>query len=360
VTLIAALNISGVPVLIGDFMLTDNAVGQRHIFSPTSPHLVNQRAVSGGRRVCGLRKKIHCIGDKLAVGFTGSLNPGVELMKRLHNRFKQAKPKIPELKQFLSSESFPGKKETELCGWICENRPLCFRWYGSRPDEFLLVDSAISGSGGAHFRAEVMPAGAGVASSGMRTAVDDAIYGGVCKAGRILAQELRDGRNVELGYGSGAEMIFWDGARFRYVSDVSYGFWNMLVNPDNTLQVMPSNVAAVYKNCGEYYVFQTIHLAPTGDANGGLEATNTYVQMITPMYDKMKSFDVRSIGRLSLDKDLWFSGIVVLNPAKRISLSVYMVSQCSDDPDAFVHHRDGQLSLAIGQLVDILPPEIWN
>lgn len=72
-TLVAAFSVNGVPALVGDFLITDNYPHANHIFLPTKPDLRNKKPESGKRRICGVRKKIHKIGERLVVGFTGDL-----------------------------------------------------------------------------------------------------------------------------------------------------------------------------------------------------------------------------------------------------------------------------------------------
>jgi hypothetical protein len=359
-TLVAAFKISGVPVLLGDFLLTDNIARKNHIFLPTAPHLAKRAATRGGRRICGLRKKIHKIGERLVVGFTGSLHPGAVLIRRLHKRFGRCEITIPDLKQFLAKEQFPRKSETELIGWVWENRTLCFHWRGKAPEQFSIVNSIFTGSGARHFQNEVMHTDQKGLSEEIQTAVDKAVYVGTCQAGKVLLQELIHARNIDHAYGFGAEIIVWDGGRFRYVENIAYGFWNILVRQDNSLQVAFSNVAAVYRNFDEYSVMQITHLGPKKNPAECLEAKDTYVQVITPIYDDMKSFDVRSVGRQSFESNLWFSGIIVSNPVKNIQATYSMVSECRDGIEPFAQYRNGVVSINVRQLYNRLPQSLFN
>lgn len=360
-TMVAAFRVNGVPILVGDFLLTDIQPGAKHIFLPTKPELSHVVPDSGHRRLCGLRKKIHKIGERLVVGFTGSLAPGALLMKGLQERFGNTSVMVRELESFLAEMTFPGKKETELVGWVWENRPLCFQWKGLHPETLQLVESAYSGSGGNHFLNEVMHADGASMSPGLQTALDKAIYIGANKAGKVLLEELMAAKNLEHNYGFGAELIFWDGARFSYVEKLAFVFWNVAVGPDNELMVAASNVSAVYRNFGTFSVVQVCHMGPRKGPGGGLESKNTYVNVITPLYDEMRTFDARTVGRQSFDARLWFSGFVVKNPRKGITVTCSIVSEFHQGVESpFTGLRDGVLFLNCGQLSACLPASILN
>jgi hypothetical protein len=356
-TLVAAFKISGIPVLLGDFLLTDEIAGKNHIFLPTVPQL--RRAANDQRRVCGLRKKIHKVGERLVVGFTGGVAPGVELMKRLIIRFGASEPSVESLRAFLADEEFPRKSETALVGWICDKRPLCFRWNGKEPEVFRIVDSAFDGSGARHFQEEVMPAHQTGKSDAIRTAFDNAMYVAVTKIGKILLQEILNGRTIDHAYGFGGEILIWDGARFAYVANVAFAFWNVIVRSDDALWFSPRHIAA-YRNYGKYSVLQITHIGPKENPAEGLESKETYVQVITPMDDEMASFEPSSVGRQSLESQLWFSGIVVRNPAKQLETCFTMVSECSDAITPFAQYRSGVLSMNIARLYELLPPQVFN
>ena len=358
-TLVAALKVEDVPVLLGDFLITDNA-NQRHAFLPTAPHLRNLVPGKGGLRIRGLRKKIHKINERLVVGFTGELQPGVFLLKALKAEFADGAATIRRLQSFLRDLCFHRKDRCALVGWCWEKRPICFRWNGVRPDNVELPASAVAGSGAGEFEAEMQMRPDAVGHSRLSTAYEKAVYIASCKAGKILLRELIDAKNLESGYGFGAELMLWTGSGFQYVRELSYAFWNMEITPSNRISVAPSNVCAVFRNHGEYSVVQVTHLQPKTSAQNGLQASNTFVQVITPMYDEMKAFDVSSLGRQSMESSQWFSGIMIRNPATSKQAVCSIVSESRSEIEPFVCYKDGHLQLNMRQLQEIVPLELLN
>jgi len=57
---------------------------------------------------------------------------------------------------------------------------------------------------------------------------------------------------------------------------------------------------------------------------------------------------------------LWFSGIVVFNPANSKRAECIMVSECTEGKESFTSLKHGVLYLNIAQLNAILPPDIFN
>jgi hypothetical protein len=359
-TLIASFKIHDVPVLIGDFLLTDDVPGAGHIFIPTKPDLAGVIPELGRRRICGLRKKVHIIGDRLALGYTGSLRPGRYLISKLHEKFSTETPSVYNLEEFLKDLQFVEKNKTELAGWIWEKRPLCFHWKGTNPEKLNIINAVFTGSGGQHFENSLTNIDYAGLSPNLRTALDKAVYIGACKAGNVLLEELSSAENLKHHYGYSAEIVLWDGKRFFYNDKLVYAFWNIMIDRENDLHIKPSNVCAAYKNLGEFSAIQITHMGPRKDNSSGLEATDTFVQVITPIYDDMVEYDLKSVGRISLESGLWFSGILLQNPLKSISARFSMVSECSEKIDSFTWFKDGILYLNLKQLRAHIPPQLMN
>jgi hypothetical protein len=363
-TMIAAFRINDVPVLMGDFLVSDKLRGVKHSYISTMPHLSQAQPEPGRSRVRSLIKKIHKIGDRLVVGFTGRLNEGTDLMKELHKRYGTSKAiRYRDLQSFLSSQRFSGEKNMELIGWIWEERPLCFHWKEVNPELLNIVPSAYTGSGGKHFHDEIMRADFCGISDQLKTAVEKAIYISTTKAGKVLMCELTGGRNItEHAYGFGAEAIYWDGAKFSYVENVVFAFWNIVIGPHNELRVMPGNLIALYRNFGEYTVAQISHLELKENPADGLETKHTDLHVVTPIYDDMLSFDVSTVGRQSFDAKLWCSGVRIEDPTKSLT-AMFNITECSEDVERFTNYQDGELRLNLGWLkkqLDQLPNKILN
>lgn len=357
-TLVAAFPLRGIPVLVGDFLLTDNQVNKKHDHLSTKPGIQNTNSTVNFRRIAGLRKKIHKINDRLVVGFTGDLIPCEILIKALVNEFANKVPTKKELDNFLSGIAISNKKNTKLVGWYCDNRPLCFEWNGV-DKEIRIVSSTYSGSGGKHFYEEVMPSDASGISDVFKVELEKVTYIAVAQVGKILLSELMAARNLHYAYGFAGELILWDGAKFFYVDKIAYAFWNILLEEDNTSKVSLSPIQAVYKNFDTYSVMQISHIGPN-PTNTGFESKNTEYNLLTPLNDSMENFDSRRVERISYDSPLWFTGVSVYNPRKKLQATITIVSDGIEESGSVTFFKNGRININMAQIKERLPKKIYN
>ncbi|HMJ48398.1 MAG TPA: hypothetical protein VK498_13790 [Ferruginibacter sp.] len=357
-TLVAAFPLRGIPVLVGDFLLTDNQVNKAHDSLSTRPGIQKTKSNVNFRRIAGLRKKIHKINDRLVVGFTGDLLPCEILIKALVREFSTKEPTKKDLDSFLSGISIPNKHKIKLVGWYCDNRPLCFEWNGV-DKEIKIVDYTYSGSGGKHFYEEIMPSDASGISDAFNVELERATYIAVAQVGKILLSELMAAKNLHYAYGFGGELVLWDGARFSYVDKIAYAFWNILINEDNSFQYALSPIQAVYKNFDTYSVMQISHIGPNA-SNTGYEAKNTDYHLLTPLNDSMLTFDSSKIKRISYDAPIWFTGVSVFNPKKSLQAVLKIVSDGTEENRSVTFFKNGRINIDMAQIKERLPLDILN
>lgn len=360
-TLIASFKINNIPVLIGDFLLTVNDPHNFHNFIPTKPELAKVKPAKSERRIYGLRKKIHIIGDRLAIGFTGDLPPGRYILRQIHDQFSNNKATVSKLKKLLSKIKCVNKSKTEFTGWIWEKKPICFYWNGKKPNDFILTNCIFGGSGGPHFRKSLKSANYAGLSPNLKTSFDKATYIGVHKSGSVLFEELSKAENLKYHYGFAAEIILWNGKRFLYNPKLSYAFLNIVIDQNNNLQIQPANFCCVYENFGKYSAVQVVHMEHKNKPALGLQAKNTYVTAITPLYDDMSTLDPKTIGQIPLDSKLWFTGIHVHNPIKNSNARLSVVSKAGKEVEQpIVEYKNGMLFFNIKNISNMLPAEVFN
>jgi hypothetical protein len=359
-TLIASFRLKDIPILIGDFLLTSNDYNN-HNFIPTKPDLVGKKPAVGERRIYGTRKKIHIISSKLAIGFAGELIPGKYILRHIKQEFTNKTPSVSKLKSLLTNIKCVNKAKTEFTGWIIEKKPKCFYWKGKNPNELIITNCYFGGSGGVHFKKMLAtPIKSGM-SADIKTAFEKARYIGVNKSASILFDELGKSENLKYDYGFGSEIILWNGTGFEYNSKLIYVFLNIIIDDQNNLQIYPANVVCVYENRGEYSIMQVTHLEKSPDFESKLEAKNTYVDVITPIYDDMVNLDPKVVGRLTLESELWFIGISVNNSKNKKNLTLSIVSENGGNTsEPIVDYKNGMLYYNIKEILGMLPPEIFN
>jgi hypothetical protein len=128
-TLVAAIRVGGVPVLLGDTLIT---AGDK------------QRA----------RRKLHRISNNLVIGWTGhEIAAGLVIDALLH-RFRDAQVSYGDVEAFFLHFRVKQLKPmtVHIIGWVMDPEPHCFRWNSDWPAEMFLEVEHIGGSGSSRSR----------------------------------------------------------------------------------------------------------------------------------------------------------------------------------------------------------------
>src|SRR5688572_8557153 len=109
-TLLAAYQEYGAPILVGDALCTS---------------IVSK----------SLKKKVYLISPNLVVGWTGFLRTARIVIFELFSRFSGKQVLFTELESALTRLSFPGMSEfgVKIVGWVVDDKPRCFIWQSSYP-----------------------------------------------------------------------------------------------------------------------------------------------------------------------------------------------------------------------------------
>jgi hypothetical protein len=203
-TLVAAYRTFGVPVLVGDFLIT------------------------ASRERVGLKKKIHRLRPNLAVGWTGSETAAHLVFTFLHDHFEQGLPTKRAFEQALTSFTAAdlGALFVELVGWIYDARAYCFRWRSDWPQEVFYDEYHLAGSGE---RLVARMIGNSVAQSHIPDSVRSDLEGNAIKETlwdvcRLMADEVGARQNQIAGFGHAYEVLTLIGHEFQYVEHALFVF----------------------------------------------------------------------------------------------------------------------------------------
>jgi len=201
VTLIAAYREHGVPVLLGDFLLTISNVA--------------------GLQQAGSRKKVHLLHGNLAVGWTGRQFVAEDVLTRLHERFRAERPTRQALEAFLKSIPVNQYPTGTVCliGWICEEQPYCFRWRADWPKEVFYADFHVDGSGASVVEDFVRGATQHLPDAASR---HSPVVAALSLTGYLIEDDIWVGANHAAGFGYAYEVLMLEDGEFRYVNDVLY------------------------------------------------------------------------------------------------------------------------------------------
>jgi hypothetical protein len=222
-TVIANFLVEGVPVLIGDTLITSGDLSLSSITVPTVSRLPPLR-----RPITGFCRKAYIIEKRLAVAWTGSALKAHYLLRGLRDHIRRRGVTEKELQGFLRCYQFPaqGGGVLRLLGWIAEPDPRPFWWSTDCPDEVVYDDHDVEGCGAEVFRSAFFAKD--MASVGSDLTREEHVSL-ACLSGisRLLTLEIIQGLPLAEGFGFCYDIVVWSKYRFKYVP--SYTQINLVV-----------------------------------------------------------------------------------------------------------------------------------
>jgi hypothetical protein len=279
-TLVAAFKIEGVPVLLGDLLITDEPSNLPHQFLPTRPDL-SHASLTQRRRV-GVRRKVLLLGNKLIVGFTGTVAAGSILFKDLHRRFGKKTASSDELHFALRLHNIQLSGNASVVGWFADPQPRCFTWTAKPGFELQWCTHAILGSGAEHFSKGILSADR-VGHSENFTPTELARFVAITKATRVLGNELGPAETLINNYGYCLEVATWNGDAFEFLPSLTFSFYNALIGPGDRKQIQPV-LLRLYKHHDRFSIVQTNFLSDTVGPDGSVRP-HVYLDFATGFHD---------------------------------------------------------------------------
>ena len=251
-TVVAGFQHEGVPILLGDFLLSRDGIAS------------------------GVRRKLFRFSNNFVAGWTGTRLTAQTIMSELFERFGGTNPTFNDIRGFLAGgpEPISAGMAVSIVGWVVDTAPRCFCWHSDYPSDVYENESYFFGSGGPTLERMVRkPRYVGMRGlREHRSAVDYAIYFSLDLAGRLLADELCERQNQEDCFGVAYEILVYDGTSFEYVDDILYTFCDF--SSSDVMKVFNPN----------YYKFRQLgELSAVQRTN--VQTDHTVVDLITPVFD---------------------------------------------------------------------------
>lgn len=207
-TLVAAYSLYGIPVLTGDFLITSPDGS-----APASPD--------------ALCKKITRLNRNLVVGWTGSLIAAKLVLRKMRQSMSSGKAVTKDwledcLKSFDTDQVEP--LSVRLVGWLIDDEAHCFSWNSEYPKTLFYGDPMIDGLGKDAFIKVCPEANIPSSEQLQEKNLEKAIKNCLSVTCQLVADEmLGSGIFRPLGTGYAYETLYFDGSRFRYLSNILYG-----------------------------------------------------------------------------------------------------------------------------------------
>jgi hypothetical protein len=202
-TAIAGFRSFGIPVLIGDFLVT----------KPTE---------AAGES--GLRKKLVVISDNCAVAWTGQLPAADSVIRSIQAGTIGGLITLESIYAILTdpATSEMGALSVRLIGWVIDDRGQhCFSWNSQNAHTVLPGAPAFDGSGAASIQQLVGNVGLGPVHDGSGEGPDPALAA-LQITTRLMNDELLGKTKFELEFGFAYEVALFRNQRFEYTDNILY------------------------------------------------------------------------------------------------------------------------------------------
>jgi hypothetical protein len=231
-TLLAAYQFKGVPLLMGDFVITGSEEGH-------------------------IRKKIHLISPNLTVGWSGYRIAAQVVMRELHSRFNGQRVSKDALEAFL--KNYPpeelGSIDFYLAGWVVDEKPHCFLWNSGYPGELFYEPEHVIGSGGNYYNTLLGGGFSNVTPSSSGS--NEAIYHALCRASMLISAEVFSSPDKGDDFGFAYEVLYFDGNQFKYVDNILFLTWDVYWDDRKKIgRYKPFAHLLKYRNFESYSVVQ--------------------------------------------------------------------------------------------------------
>lgn len=291
-TLVAAIELHGVPVLIGDVLITGKTPKTKPISIPTlTPNQLKQ--LNTENPVMTLRRKVLQINEKLVIGWTGYEKEAEVVFEDIYHEFSSKNTSRSEFFQFL--ENFDKDFDPRWCkvvGWIADEEGVISFFWDTVSKNVLTDDSFILGSGASDF-SEALDGHRWLHNyEAIHSPQNLAIKTALSHAGNMIAQELLTGLSISKGYGGGIEILYYDGKQFQAVDDVTFIFSTAKIDIDkHSIELSPMPLILKPKYVEDVLILKSSRLAPDKEYPGVMAIQKQEFYYILPVHKDGIDFD---------------------------------------------------------------------
>jgi hypothetical protein len=259
-TLIAGFEVAGVPLLLGDFMISGH------------PEIKSQ-------------KKVFILTENIAIAWAGNLYQARCVFRNLKDRFSGTRPSKEEFDDFLKSYRVPdadAQYVVHVIGWIVDDASLtghCFCWSSANSTNIVYGDYFIKGTGTKTLE-DTLKSKVNLQGKGDVSAIAAAKSYAVSHSCTLMSDVILDRAHEAEGFGVAYEVIYYDDNRFAYINDIIYTILDLDYDVSTGRGTYNSNPSIIkYHSGGEFSLVQT-----RDEANKIIN-----LNFITPVYDDLQA-----------------------------------------------------------------------
>ena len=288
-TLIAAMTGQGLPVLMGDLLLSSpKRVAQATTNVPTIGDVAELFAESQ-RVPTGLCQKLCILDDRLAIGWSGGHMAARTVMNELKAHLASGRATPEELEALLGGMEEIRRGQVDLVGLLVhDDRVLSF---GSRRarlfnSSYGTVRAAGTGASALESLANSMKLTRMSESTNPLIAPILAFVG---MSGGMIAEELRTAKSLQNYYGGGFELVTYNRGRLEKLDDITYVFWTANEETDGW-NISPPRAVIKLSYKSDILIIRSVKLQAGTPMNQ--QVTSDVFYPISPVYRTIREEEI--------------------------------------------------------------------
>jgi hypothetical protein len=254
-TLIAAQVVNGIPIILGDLLITVDR-GDSHfntISIPTVDNVNRYLEPHGSRRVVGISQKINLVARNVCVAWSGSKLQASMLIRHLYDQWNDKDVTEEMFVRTLDKYPRENSGEIKVIAYLYDknNRRFCSKDnIGGVPYELGEIRQIqMEGSGMGDYLQVIEQISSGK-MVGEATSLDEVVARVLNLISTGLGAQIMEGVGLVDGWGGGFELAFIVGDSFEKLSDILFLFWKASINESGNQELIqfPRLIKQAYQN----------------------------------------------------------------------------------------------------------------
>ncbi|MBU1214781.1 MAG: hypothetical protein KKF58_01915 [Gammaproteobacteria bacterium] len=255
-TLIAAQVINGIPIILGDLLLTREQGGDDPNVNciPTIKRANEHLSPHGEMRVVGLSQKVNIVSRNVCIAWSGAKYQASALIRHLREHWGEGEVSEEEFNECLDGYPKEEINDIHVIAYLYDKgkKSFCFRDnIGGVPFELDgLQNVQLAGSGSGAYLEVVEQYFTGSKAIGEATSLDKVLSKVMGFTSSVLGVQMMSGMGLLEGWGGGFEIAYIHGGRFEKLSEVLCLFWKAQQNEsgDTSFSLFQRIVKTTYQN----------------------------------------------------------------------------------------------------------------
>lgn len=305
-TVIAAFNVQGCPILFGDLLLTAETGPNDRVVAVPALGDVRDFFEGSGWTVAGLAQKVVLISPSCVVAWAGSWIAAKLLISQLREMAREIVLTADSILSFLQQHPDLEQHPISLLGYVREDRGIKPFWYHANElfngGELGVVSAAGTGAHVLREFAEVM-ARFPFAAKGQVGVGEVAVSTALSLAGFLLRAEVHGGDaapTLRCMFGGGYEIASYLNGEFRKVGDLTFVVWEAQVD-DGGVKISPPQLLLKQQYLHDVLLLRSAHVK---GSSGHLEIFDEQYHALLPMYEVPQEILHEDLLNVSLQSQL--------------------------------------------------------